>query len=111
MPAAVKWITTEIAAGRLTISVVSAMELIQGSHDRTALTRVRQLVRQIAIVPITSSVSRTAHQLMDTYFLSHSLLIPDALIAATALEHGLVLHTRNVRDFQFIPSLVVARPY
>jgi predicted nucleic acid-binding protein len=38
------------------------------------------------------------------------LLIADALIAATALELGLTLYTRNVRDFQMIPGLVV-RPY
>ena len=48
---------------------------------------------------------------MDSFFLSHGLVIPDALIAATALEHGLALYTRNVRDFQMIPSLTLVRPY
>ena len=32
-------------------------------------------------------------------------------IAATALEHGLTLDTKNVRHFQMIPALTVARPY
>jgi predicted nucleic acid-binding protein len=48
---------------------------------------------------------------MDSFFLSHGLLIADALIAATALELGLTLYTPNVRDFQLIPALKVVRPY
>jgi toxin FitB len=35
----------------------------------------------------------------------------DALIAATALERGLTLLTRNVRDFQWIPSLKILNPF
>jgi len=34
----------------------------------------------------------------------------DALIAATALEHGLQLTTRNVRDFKKIPGLRLRDP-
>ena len=35
----------------------------------------------------------------------------DALIAATALEHGLTLMTRNVRDFAQIPGLMLAQAF
>ena len=87
------------------------MELVQGCQNAAALTEVRRLLRQLTIVPIDAAVSQTALQLMDSYFLSHGLSIPDAFIAATALENGLILYTRNVRDLQTIPSLVVARPY
>jgi predicted nucleic acid-binding protein len=52
-----------------------------------------------------------AHQLMNSFFLSHGLLIPDALIAATALELGLTLCTKNIRHFQMIEGLEVSRPY
>jgi predicted nucleic acid-binding protein len=33
----------------------------------------------------------------------------DALIAATALEHGLALATRNLRDFEHVPKLRLVR--
>ncbi len=33
------------------------------------------------------------------------LLIPDALIAATALEYNLPLFTSNISDFRFIPGI------
>ena len=35
----------------------------------------------------------------------------DALIAATALERGLTLITRNARDFQWIPELSIVNPF
>ncbi|MGH2585182.1 MAG: type II toxin-antitoxin system VapC family toxin [Dehalococcoidia bacterium] len=111
IPAATAFLTARLAAGDLRMSVMSAMELVQGCRDRAALARVRQLLQSVTIVPVDAATSQTALQLMDTYFLSHGLLIADALIAATALEHGLTLYTRNVRDFQMIPSLIVKRPY
>ena len=38
------------------------------------------------------------------------IAIADALIAATALEHGLSLRTRNVADFGRVDGLVVESP-
>ena len=48
---------------------------------------------------------------MRQYRLSHSLLLPDALIAASALEHGVTLYTKSLRHFRMIPGLTVVRPY
>jgi predicted nucleic acid-binding protein len=39
------------------------------------------------------------------YRLSHGLLIPDAMIAATAMTLGLPLISKNQRDFRFIGGL------
>ncbi|WP_449408777.1 PIN domain-containing protein [Microbacterium maritypicum] len=52
----------------------------------------------------------------DIALLAAALQVPDrrqlsdALIAATALHHGLTLVTRNVRDFD-IPGLTVLNPF
>ena len=43
--------------------------------------------------------------LINQYRLSHGLLIPDALIAATAVAFQLPLLTKNQRDFRFIRGL------
>ena len=37
------------------------------------------------------------------------LRLPDALIAASALEHGLALVTKNQRDFKRVPALRLHR--
>ena len=91
-------------------SIISAMELVVGCRNAQELSQLQRLLRGSRIVPATPAVSRRAYGLITAFFLSHRLLIADALIAATALELGLTLYTRNVRDFQMIPGLVV-RPY
>lgn len=48
---------------------------------------------------------------MELFYLSHGLILPDALIAATAMEHNLKLYTRNTRHFRMIPELKVNQPY
>jgi predicted nucleic acid-binding protein len=42
---------------------------------------------------------------VETHFLTHHLQLADALIAATALEHGLVLLTSNTGHFQAVKAL------
>lgn len=111
VPAAMTYVAEAIAAGTLVVSIVTAMEMIQGCRNQAALAQVRRLLHRAVVLPLDGNVSQRAYALMDTFFLSHGLLIADALIAATALEHSLTLLTRNVRDFRMIPGLVVQRPY
>lgn len=108
--AARAFLAAQQAAG-ITISIISAMELVRGCRNARELAQVQSFLRQVVALPVTAAISQTAYGLMTTFFLSHGLLIPDSLIGATALEHGLVLHTKNTRDFRMIPNLVVVRPY
>ena len=54
--------------------------------------------------------SRQAAALMERYWLSHTLHIPDALIASTAIERDLPFWSGNQKDYRFIPNLDL-RPY
>ena len=98
-------------AGELRTSIVSAMELVRGCLNGVELRMVQRLLAAMVIVPINEAVSQRAYNLVGTYALSHALDIPDALIAATALEHELTVFTVNIRDFRMIPALDVIRPY
>jgi predicted nucleic acid-binding protein len=108
---AVLFINNQRAASGINISIISAMELIAGCRNRAELIRVQQSLQRMHVLPLSASASHTAFTLMESFFLSHSLVIPDALIAATALERAMTLYTKNVRHFQMIPGLTVARPY
>ncbi len=44
-------------------------------------------------------------KLIDNYALSHGMQLGDALIPATALEHGLTVLTANTKHFGSIDSL------
>ncbi len=44
---------------------------------------------------------------IDRHYLSHSLQLADALIATTALAHGLTLVTGNDKHYKMIKELVI----
>jgi len=89
----------------LGISAITRMEVLTGCRNKEELRHFERLLRRFKIFPLTETIGRTADDLLLTYCLSHGLLIPDALIAATALVHQISLLTKNHRDFRFISGL------
>jgi len=89
------------------ISAVTYMELAQGCRNKDELARIKKglALCHTEIMPVSTAVSDRAMQLIDTYALSHSLQLGDALIAATALEHGLAVFTANTKHFAPIDGL------
>ena len=62
----------------------------------------RRHAEQLALTP---AITERAVDLMQRLVLSHGLQLGDALIAATAIEHGLPLLTGNARHFLPIAEL------
>lgn len=85
---------------RLAYSVVTRAELFAGT---TATDAVAQLLSPFREITVDRAVAERAGRIRrDT-----RVRLPDALIAATALEHGLQLATRNQADFKPISGLRV----
>lgn len=97
--------------GPLHVSVVTAMELVTGCRNKKELQHVQQFLSSVMVLPITEAVSSAARGLVESYWLSHGLLLPDAFIAATSVENQFTLYTKNVRHFNMIPGLSLMRPY
>jgi predicted nucleic acid-binding protein len=93
------------------ISIVSAMELLVGCRDQLEVERMQKTLSGFAIIQLTPAISQQAYGLIAQYGRSHGLVIPDALIAATAMVEGLPLVTHNDRHFQMINGLELQRPY
>ena len=93
--------------GALTLSAISWLEVLQGMRNKAELVAIQKMLklRQAEVRPITETITIRATELMETMTLSHGLQMGDALIAATALEHGIPLLTGNVRHFAAIPAL------
>jgi len=89
----------------LAISAVSQMELVVGCRNKKELQDLSKFLNRFQILKITDRISDRAVNLLTNYFLSHGLLIADALIAATALVHNEAFITKNQRDFRFISDL------
>ncbi|MBX3293291.1 MAG: type II toxin-antitoxin system VapC family toxin [Acidobacteria bacterium] len=87
------------------ISVVTAIELVIGSLNRSDQAAITKFLRRYQHIHIGEDISESALRLVERYSLSHGLLMADALIAATAMENDLELITRNKKDFRFIDGL------
>jgi len=89
------------------LSAVTWMELSQGVKSSSELRALRRALHfwEADIIHIDAAISARACYLVEEYGLSHSLQLADALIAATALETGLVLMSANDRHYRFIKDL------
>lgn len=93
--------------GDLLLSAVSYMELLKGARDKRELAAIQNLLHDMGFtfLPVTESISRRATIYMEEYVLAFGLDLADALIAATAVEHSLAIHTGNDKHYRCIPSL------
>ncbi len=97
----------QIGQNQLGISPITQAELYFGAINKTELEKIKKHLSLLHQFPLDISISKRFLYLMETYSLSHKLNIPDALIAATAIVHKLKLYTLNMKDFQFISSLML----
>ncbi len=103
-------VKSRLAADRekgLGMSAVTYMELMVGARNKREAGIIRKAFADFEIIEISEAISIKARALIERFTKSHGLLIPDALIAATALETDVPLCTANVSDFRFIPDLVL----
>jgi len=91
----------------LRLSAVTYMELVQGCRNRQELARLKKdLNRRVAaILPVSEAISNRAAALVETHFLGDGLMLADALIAATAIEHKLALCSANAKHFRPVQGL------
>ncbi len=89
---------------RLAYSVVTRCELFAGrGADEEVLRALLAPFRELAV---DRAVAERAGRLRR----ETGIRTPDALIAATALEHRLALATRNVRDYRAVRGLRISPP-
>ncbi|CAK0742801.1 Ribonuclease VapC [Gammaproteobacteria bacterium] len=89
----------------IAISVVTEMEVLAGCRNKQEFAHTSRFLGRFEWVGLDPEIDETASQLFRTYRLSHGLMIPDCLIAATALTLKIPLATKNHRDFHFIDGL------
>lgn len=88
---------------RLHYSVITRAELFAGN---TATALASQLLAPFREVAVDGAIAERAGRVAR----ESGLRLPDALIAATALEKGLQLSTRNLSDFDKVRGLRIKPP-
>jgi len=96
IPDASKNTINEIFRTHFNISLVTKIEFLgfRGHTDDTFL-KAKSFLSHAAIIGLEDAIVAKAIELRR----GHAIKLPDALIAATALESNLILVTRNTNDF------------
>jgi predicted nucleic acid-binding protein len=109
---AIKQLLDPLKPAPFAISVIARMEVLQGillGPDPIAMRQAfDQFLTGIDILPITNELAeRCARNRADLTRRGRRVRprALDLLVAATAIEHGLTLVTRNKADYQDIPNL------
>ncbi len=89
---------------RLAYSVITRAELFAGDAEQESA--VAAILAPFRELPVDRAVAEAAGRMRRR----SGVRLPDALIAATALQAGIPLLTRNRRDFERIPRLRLRTP-
>ena len=98
-------------AGPFSISAVTYIELVQGMRNKKELNLFRRAMHgwDARVIQISDAISAKAVFYVEQHFLSHSLRLADALVAATAVEYGIPLLSGNARHYKVIKDVRLER--
>ena len=95
----------QIGFENISLSTITLMELFYGALNKRELLKIKKHMQDLEILHINKETDEIAVELIEKYSKSHGLRIPDALIAATAIQRKLPLFSFNIKDFKYIDRL------
>jgi predicted nucleic acid-binding protein len=104
LPVKAKNLIAQVIDEEINLSVINKIELLGFSKVEQDLV---DFVACSNIHPMDDAIVYKTIEVRRLY----KIKLPDAVIAATALQNGLILISRNTKDFKNIPKLEVIEPY
>ncbi len=96
--------TDSVINGTTFISVIVQMELLSWNLLPAKEEEIiKEFISDSTVISLEESIINRTISLRKT----SKIKLPDAIIAATALEHNMQLITHNIKDFTNIPDLIV----
>jgi predicted nucleic acid-binding protein len=108
-PPAIQWPSSQSVFPMTT--GVSAMELWRGCTNKTQVSAVNELLRDLTVIWPTEADLQRAFDHFSSRWLSHNLGILDSYIGVCAVGRGFILCTFNMKHFQAIHGLQMEQPY
>jgi predicted nucleic acid-binding protein len=93
------------------VSIVTYMELLQGARDKSEVKAIKSFLAdmQFQMHPLTENVGHRASIYMEEYGRTVAMTMPDALIAAAAVEAHEPLLTANDKHYRLVKELEIKR--
>ena len=103
-------VSTMEQAPERSLSVLTYMELLQGATSVRQHAQVKDFLTtfDFHLLPLTENIGHRAAIYVEEYGLAAGVRAADAVIAATATEHHLILVSGNVTHFKAIHDLKLA---
>jgi predicted nucleic acid-binding protein len=89
------------------LSAITVMELLQGMRNKAELAQMKKKLKFFDVLPLNEQISEKSIDLVEQFRLAHHLEIPDAIIGATAIVHQIPIFTYNLKDFRFMPNIIL----
>lgn len=103
-------IENAIGFDNIVVSAISRMELLMGASNKEDEAIIKKKILRFNTALINNEITKEAIRLFENYRLSHGLAIPDCIIAATSRITEFELFTYNIKDYRFIPQLMLYNP-
>jgi predicted nucleic acid-binding protein len=93
------------------ISIITYMELLQNAQNKQQQKIIKDYLDELdfTILPLSENIGHRASIYIEEYSLSHGISADDALIAATAIENNLTLHSGNSKHYTPVRELKFKR--
>ncbi len=101
------FLINSLVNSNLNISIISKIELLGFNTTTEDHQLLVNFINDANLINLTDLIVERTIAIRKLY----KIKLPDAIIAATALENKLILITRNMFDFQNIAGLTIINPY
>jgi predicted nucleic acid-binding protein len=107
-PSAEKFIDNVLEEYQPALSVITEIELLcWKSTVEKDIEILRTFIEDSILFDLSKNIKVKTAEIRKSY----RIKLPDAIIAATAIENNLILLTRNVKDFKDIQSIQILNPF
>lgn len=107
-PAGLTFMDAVFDSGDIIISVITQIEVLGFQAPESYLLKCQSLLEIAEIIPLAdTAIIKQAIQVRRYA----KIKLPDAVIAATALVHGLTIVSKNGKDFSRVDGLLYTNPY
>ncbi len=89
------------------ISIISYMELLQNAKNKKQQMVIKDYLKEMefTVLPISEKIGHRSSIYIEEYSMAHGISTDDALIASTAIENNLTLHSGNNKHYKPIKDL------